>query len=145
MGSIRIGTAGWSIARVAAERFPAEGSSLERYAATFGAVEVNSSFHRPHRVSTWVRWRDSVPADFRFSVKVPKRITHELKLVGYEEARDTFLDEAGALNEKLAVLAGAIAAQAGFRFPNRVRLFLRSRGRNRRGDSLRAASRELVH
>jgi uncharacterized protein YecE (DUF72 family) len=104
MGLVHIGTASWSIARISAERFPAEGSSLERYAAVFGAVEVNSSFHRPHRISTWKRWRDSVPADFRFSVKVPKRITHELKLVGYKEALATFLEEAGALDEKLAVL-----------------------------------------
>ena len=104
MGSFRIGTAGWSIARTAAERFPSEGSGLERYAALFGAVEINSSFHRPHRVSTWERWRDSVPADFRFSIKLPKRITHELKLVGYEEALTVFLAEAGALGDKLAVL-----------------------------------------
>ncbi len=104
MGSIRIGTAGWSIARAAVARFPAEGSGLERYAEVFGAVEINSSFHRPHRVSTWERWRDSVPADFRFSVKLPKRITHELKLVGFEEAMTVFLAEAGALRDKLAVL-----------------------------------------
>lgn len=104
MGSVRIGTAGWSIARDAADRFPAEGSGLERYSARFGAVEINSSFHRPHRVSTWERWRDSVPDDFRFSVKVPKRITHELGLVGHGETLATFLGEAGALGDKLAVL-----------------------------------------
>jgi uncharacterized protein YecE (DUF72 family) len=104
MASLFIGTAGWSIARGEAMRFPAEGSGLERYAARFDAVEINSSFHRPHRVSTWERWRDSVPADFRFSVKVPKRITHELKLVDCAEELATFLDEAGALRDKLGVL-----------------------------------------
>jgi uncharacterized protein YecE (DUF72 family) len=104
MGSVRIGTAGWSIARDASDRFPIEGSGLERYAARFGCAEINSSFHRPHRVSTWERWRDSVPDTFRFSVKVPKRITHELKLVGVKDDLVTFLSEAGALGEKLAVL-----------------------------------------
>lgn len=104
MGSVRIGTAGWSIAREAAGSFPSEGSGLERYAARFNAVEINSSFHRPHRASTWERWHDSVPAGFRFSVKIPKRITHELKLVGFEEPLATFLDEVGALGGKLAVL-----------------------------------------
>ncbi|GGD91955.1 hypothetical protein GCM10011515_09580 [Tsuneonella deserti] len=104
MGSTRIGTAGWSIGREAADRFPPVGSSLERYSAVFDAVEINSSFHRPHRVSTWERWRDSVPAGFHFSVKVPKRITHELKLADHEEALATFLAEVGALGEKLAVL-----------------------------------------
>lgn len=104
MGSVRIGTAGWSVARDAADRFPAEGSGLERYAARFDAVEINSSFHRPHRASTWERWRDSVPENFRFSVKVPKRVTHEAKLVDCDEVLATFIGEAGALGDKLAVL-----------------------------------------
>ncbi|MGZ3248555.1 MAG: DUF72 domain-containing protein [Croceibacterium sp.] len=104
MSAIRIGTAGWSIARDAADRFPAEGSSLQRYAARFSAAEINSSFHRPHRVSTWERWRDSVPDAFRFSAKVPKLITHELKLVECGEALDRFIGEAGALGDKLAIL-----------------------------------------
>jgi uncharacterized protein YecE (DUF72 family) len=123
MGSIRIGTAGWSIARAAAERFPAEGSGLERYAEVFGAVEINSSFHRPHRASTWKRWRDSVPANFRFSVKVPKRITHELKLVGFEEALTAFLAEAGVLNDKLAVLLVQLPPKLAFE-PEIARAFL---------------------
>lgn len=104
MSKVRIGTAGWSIARDSAARFPAVGSGLERYAAVFNAVEINSSFHRPHRISTWERWRDSVPDDFRFSVKIPKRITHELRLAECDEALDTFVSEAGTLGAKLAVL-----------------------------------------
>ncbi len=104
MQRVRIGTAGWSVARDCAARFPAEGSGLERYAAVFGAAEINSSFHRPHRAATWQRWRDSVPRDFRFSVKLPKRITHELKLVDCEEALGAFLQETRGLGDKLAVL-----------------------------------------
>ena len=104
MTKVRIGTAGWSIARDAAERFPADGSGLERYAARFDAVEINSSFHRPHRASTWQRWRDSVPERFRFAVKIPKWITHEAKLADCKEAVGTFIGEAGALGEKLGVL-----------------------------------------
>lgn len=104
MNTARIGTAGWSIARDSAERFPVKGTGLERYASVFGATEINSSFHRPHRASTWERWRDSVPDDFRFAVKVPKWITHEAKLVDCDEALTTFIGEAGALGDKLAVL-----------------------------------------
>jgi uncharacterized protein YecE (DUF72 family) len=101
---IRIGTAGWSIPRPTAELFPAEGTALERYAARFNAAEINSSFHRPHRAATWARWGESVPDGFRFSAKLPKTITHQAKLVGCEPLLDTFLGEAGALGEKLAVL-----------------------------------------
>lgn len=99
-----IGTAGWSIATREAEHFPGEGSALERYSARFPGVEINSSFHRPHRRSTWERWAESVPQDFRFSVKVPKTITHKHRLIDCDGLLDTFLDEASGLGGKLAVL-----------------------------------------
>lgn len=102
--SLIIGTAGSSIARAHAEAFPAEGSALQRYAARFRGVEINSSFHRPHRRETWQRWADSVPADFRFAAKLPKTITHERRLVDCAEPLTRFLDESGALGDKLAVL-----------------------------------------
>jgi uncharacterized protein YecE (DUF72 family) len=101
---INIGTAGWSIPRQIAESFPADGTGLERYAARFPVAEINSSFHRPHRASTWERWRDSVPRDFRFSVKVPKQITHQLKLVDCSQAIGEFTAQAHILGDRLAVL-----------------------------------------
>lgn len=102
--TVRIGTAGWSIPRQDADRFPAEGTSLERYAACFPVAEINSSFHRPHRLSTWQRWRDSVPADFRFSAKLPKTITHQHKLAGCGDLLSEFMSQVAGLAEKLAVL-----------------------------------------
>lgn len=102
--SIKIGTAGWSIPRHNAQDFPAEGTALERYSSVFPVAEINSSFHRPHRLSTWARWRDSVPDDFRFSVKLPKQITHRQKLLDCSELLDRFIQEAEVLREKLAVL-----------------------------------------
>ncbi|PSJ36533.1 DUF72 domain-containing protein [Allosphingosinicella deserti] len=99
-----IGTAGWSIARAVADQFPAEGSALERYASRFRGVEINSSFHRPHRASTWQRWAASVPVGFRFAVKLPKTISHEHKLVDCEDLVDRFLDEAGGLGDALSIL-----------------------------------------
>ncbi|MBV8687040.1 MAG: DUF72 domain-containing protein [Alphaproteobacteria bacterium] len=99
-----IGTAGWSVAREAAAAFPQEGSSLERYAARFPGTEINSSFHRPHRPATWRRWAESVPEDFRFSVKLPKTISHGKRLAGCGEELARFLEEAGELGDKLAIL-----------------------------------------
>lgn len=101
---VRVGTAGWSIAREAADQFPAEGSSLMRYAERFAAVEINSSFHRPHLEKTWARWRDEVPRDFRFSVKIPKEISHQRKLVACDEALADFARQVWHLGEKLGVL-----------------------------------------
>jgi uncharacterized protein YecE (DUF72 family) len=85
---IRIGTAGWSIPRAAAARFGASGTHLERYSRQLDCTEINSSFHRPHAATTYAKWRDSTPAGFRFAVKVPRTITHELTL---EDAREPFL------------------------------------------------------
>ncbi|PIC00880.1 DUF72 domain-containing protein [Caulobacter sp. X] len=97
--TIRIGTAGWSLYR-ADEAFPAEGTVLERYAARFNAVEVNTSFYRPHQKKTYERWAASTPEDFRFAVKVPQAITHERRLVGVDDLLARFLDETDGLGAK---------------------------------------------
>jgi uncharacterized protein YecE (DUF72 family) len=102
--AVRIGTAGWSLPREAQAEFPAEGTHLERYGGRFPAVEINTSFYRPHRPATYARWAASVPAGFRFSVKLPKAITHGLRLRGAADALDAFLAEAGALGDRLGCL-----------------------------------------
>lgn len=99
-----IGTAGWSISKDHARAFPAEGSALQRYAARFCGVEINSSFYRPHRPSTWARWHDSVPQDFRFAVKMPKAISHQCRLSDCREQTAAFIQNIGALGSKLDVL-----------------------------------------
>jgi len=101
--TIFIGTAGWAIDKAAAVSFPADGSGLERYASVFPVVEINSSFHRPHRFSSWRRWRDAVPEHFRFSVKIPKTISHEQKLLGCGASLELFLEQVHELGDKLAI------------------------------------------
>lgn len=101
---VRIGTAGWTIPTRSAEAFPAEGSSLERYAARFGCAEINSSFHRSHRDGTWRRWAESVPGDFRFSAKLPKEITHRRRLADCSAPLAAALTEMAALGDKLEIL-----------------------------------------
>jgi uncharacterized protein YecE (DUF72 family) len=103
-GALFIGTAGWSLDRRYASRFPDAGSHLQRYSRSLNAAEINSSFHRPHRPSTYERWAASVPEDFRFSVKLPKTITHERRLVGCEDLIDGFLAEAAGLGHRLGCL-----------------------------------------
>ena len=101
---IVIGTAGWSVPAAEAPRFGPGETTLRRYATRFGAVEINSSFHRPHRRSTWQRWRDNTPANFRFAAKLPKTITHVARLEECEPLLDAFLGEVAGLGDKLAVL-----------------------------------------
>ena len=96
----RIGTAGWSIPRAVADRFPATGSALERYAALFDAVEINSSFYRPHKRTTYERWAASVPARFRFALKLPRTITHDRRLVACEDLVAHFAEETAGLGDR---------------------------------------------
>jgi uncharacterized protein YecE (DUF72 family) len=99
-----VGCAGWTLPKEEQSAFPPEGTHLQRYAARFPAVEINSSFYRPHRPSTYARWGASVPPDFRFAVKVPKAITHERRLAGADALVEAFLAEATALGERLGCL-----------------------------------------
>lgn len=99
-----VGTAGWTLPREHQPSFPTEGTHLTRYAGRLGAVEINSSFYRPHRPATYERWAASVPGDFRFAVKIPRAITHTARLVGTEGLLDEFLAQAGALGGRLGCL-----------------------------------------
>ncbi len=99
-----VGTAGWAIPRRWSALAAAEGKGLLRYSRVLNAVEINSSFYRPHARDTYARWAAGVPENFRFSVKVPKAITHEAKLLDTGDALQQFLDQAGGLGPKLGVL-----------------------------------------
>lgn len=105
--TIRIGCAGWSLRKEQFHLFPEGDSHLQRYAARFDCVEINSSFYRPHRVSTYQRWADATPADFRFAVKLPKQITHVNRLKDSQQLLAQFAAEVAGLGPKL----GAILVQ----------------------------------
>ncbi len=81
----KVGTAGWAVPRAVAADFPAQGSTLERYAARFDAVEINTA----------------TPPEFRFALKAPRTITHDARLVNVTSLLTAFRDEALDLGEKL--------------------------------------------
>ena len=53
---------------------------------------------------TWERWAATTPANFRFSVKLPRTITHEAKLNNTRAFLQAFLDQATGLGDKLGPL-----------------------------------------
>jgi uncharacterized protein YecE (DUF72 family) len=101
---LRIGCAGWSVPKASASSFGVAGSHLERYAAALSAVEIDSSFHRPHRPETYARWAASVPPAFRFAVKVPREVTHVRRLRGAREPLESFLAGVRELGGRLGPL-----------------------------------------
>src|SRR3954468_768175 len=101
---IHIGTAGWALPHMWRDRFPSAASNLERYASRFACTEINSSFYRQHRRSTYERWAATVPADFRFAVKLPRAITHDQRLVAADVLLEVFLEEARGLGDRFGPL-----------------------------------------
>lgn len=98
--NITTACAGWTVAKEHGHLFPAKGSHLERYVTLFDAVEINATFYHLPKAETVAKWRDTVPADFRFAVKMAKDITHigRLKEVG---KLPLFLERVQVLGEKL--------------------------------------------
>jgi uncharacterized protein YecE (DUF72 family) len=104
--TISVGTAGWSVPKQHAGLFATTAEDvrlthLERYATRLRCVEINSSFHRPHRYSTWERWAATTPPDFRFAVKAPKAVTHTAKLHKTGGALLEFFEAIRGLGDKL--------------------------------------------
>ncbi len=118
-----IGTAGWSIRAEAKPLFGEGASHLHRYATRFNAVEINSSFYRPHKAATYARWADSVPDGFRFAVKVPRQITHEARLRDAAGPLEAFVAQAGALGSKLGPLLVQLPPSLVFEAPTARRFF----------------------
>ena len=97
---ILVGTAGWSIPKSSPEGFEGEGTHLQRYARRLACVEINSCFYRPHEAAIYERWAAATPDHFRFSVKLPRLITHEHKLRRVRAPLEQFLAETAGLGDK---------------------------------------------
>jgi len=85
MQCIRIGCSGWMYddwrGRLYPEREPKR-RWLERYAAHFDTVEVNSTFYRLARRKAVAEWVAQTPAEFLFAVKASRYLTHVKRLAG---------------------------------------------------------------
>jgi len=113
-----IGTAGWSIPRASSAHFEGDGSHLQRYSRVLPGAEINSSFHRPHAPAVYARWAAATPDDFRFAVKMPRTITHDLKLRRARDPLARFLDESSGLGHKRGPLL--VQLPPSFEFDRRV-------------------------
>src|SRR5436309_289652 len=84
-------------------KFPAN-QMLTFYATRFSTVEINYSFYRLPAEKVLANWSDSTPEQFRFTLKAPRRITHDSKLEHCEDLLRLFCDRAQTLGSKLGVL-----------------------------------------
>ena len=78
---------------------------LSYYASQFRSVEINNSFYRMPSEKTLQQWTEQVPAEFRFVLKAPQRITHFTRLK--DESKDPlefFLKTAATMGRQLGPL-----------------------------------------
>lgn len=107
MPRYRVGTSGYNFPEWKGsfypEKFPQK-KMLPYYAERLGTVEINYTFHRLPTGRLLAGWSAVTPADFRFTLKAPRRITHEARLADCADITRAFCDAARTLGDKLGAL-----------------------------------------
>ena len=101
------GTSGYSYKEWLGHFYPEKlpvSEMLRYYAERFPTVEINNTFYRMPAESMLVQWSQQVPDHFAFTLKAPRRITHDNRLHDTESHVTEFLRRAGVLGTKLGVL-----------------------------------------
>ena len=106
-GSLHIGTQGWTYRDWSGSFYARDADRkdlLPQYARVFDALEIDSTFHYIPRPEVVTAWRARTPDTFRFTAKIPGKITHERGLVDAEEVLTPFLASMALLGERLGCL-----------------------------------------
>jgi uncharacterized protein YecE (DUF72 family) len=104
---IFVGTSGYNYPEWKGSFYPADlaaAKMLSYYSARFPTVEINYTFYRMPSEKLLAGWAAQVPKGFRFTLKAPRRITHDAKLVNCENLTATFCLVAGTLHDQLGSL-----------------------------------------
>ena len=102
-----VGTSGYNYAEWKGSFYPEKFSSkkmLPYYADRLPTVEINYTFYRMPTETLLEGWSAVTPDTFRFTLKAPRRITHDARLANCEELTGAFCDASGSLGPKLATL-----------------------------------------
>jgi uncharacterized protein YecE (DUF72 family) len=104
---VLVGTSGYNYPEWRGSFYPEKFSTdkmLAYYAERFPTVEINYTFYRLPTEKLLTGWAAGTPEHFSFTLKAPRRITHDAKLQRCEEITQAFCRAAGTLGAKLAVL-----------------------------------------
>jgi uncharacterized protein YecE (DUF72 family) len=107
MATFWIGTSGYNYKEWKGTFYPAdiaEAAMLKYYAGRFSTVEINYTFYRMPNVRTLQGWAKETPEVFCFTLKAPRRITHDLRLRDAADSLTYFCDTAKALKHRLGAL-----------------------------------------
>lgn len=121
-----IGTSGWHYEHWQGVYYPgglSTADQLAHYAKDLHSVEINNSFYQLPSEKTFKTWRDTVPDDFRFTIKASRYITHMKKLKEPEEPLEKFYGAIEPVREKTAAVLFQLPPNFGCN-PDRLRDFL---------------------
>ena len=107
MPIVRVGTSGYNYPEWRGSFYPekfATAKMLAYYAEHFPTVEINYTFYRMPTEKLLAGWAEQTPAHFTFTLKAPRRITHDTRLQRCEDTTQAFCRIAGTLEAKLALL-----------------------------------------
>ena len=104
---VLVGTSGYNYPEWRGTFYPEKFSTakmLAYYAERFPTVEINYTFYRMPTEKLLAGWAAGTPEKFSFTLKAPRRITHDAKLQRCEELVEAFCTTARTLGPKLATL-----------------------------------------
>jgi uncharacterized protein YecE (DUF72 family) len=104
---LAVGTSGYNYPEWRGTFYPADLPAKRMfayYAERFHAVEINATFYRMPTPKTTEGWRDQAPEGFTYTLKAPRRITHDRRLKDCAEDVRFFCDSARVLGPHLAPL-----------------------------------------
>jgi uncharacterized protein YecE (DUF72 family) len=101
------GTSGYSykewLGHFYPDKLPAN-AMLRYYGERFNTVEINNTFYRMPAETMLAHWCEEVPESFAFTLKAPRRITHDQRLRDAESNVAEFLRRSATLGSRLGVL-----------------------------------------
>lgn len=128
IGDIRIGISGWTYAPWRGVFYPkdlVQKKELTYASSVLRSIEINGTFYSMQQPASFQRWAAETPADFVFSVKGPKFLTHIRRLKDAEQPLANFFSSGLlSLGEKLGPILWQLPPS--FRFePDVIEAFLK--------------------
>jgi uncharacterized protein YecE (DUF72 family) len=102
--NLYVGTSGYSYPKWKGKFYPKDlpaKAMLRYYGENFRSVESNSTFRKMPEPDDLKRWAADVPADFKFALKAPQRITHIKRLKDSKQLVSHLFKVAAVLKKRL--------------------------------------------
>jgi uncharacterized protein YecE (DUF72 family) len=109
-----VGTSGWTYDHWKGRFYPdnlPKSHWFDHYASQFSSVEINATFYRTFKDSTYLKWKGRAPQGFGYVLKAPRLITHRKLLVDVAELEQAFFHSCTLLEEKFELILLQVAPQ----------------------------------